>query len=986
MKRVGRTLPFAGLVAILCCSWATSPAAAQTAAEPPVFCLDITHNFRVMDNGGETQVTIIREMARQAMLIAARHELGQITRDAVIGDTMPTSGAYSTWLLDFEPEEPNKITLFSGQKPPLKEQGSFTWSTKGVNRYRLMYASWEEKSRTEFPALLSKAGVKGAPLTWKPEAAVAEDIEPLLEQMTLISQFRAARKLHTSMREDGESPARLAALVRCYANLGVLTETHWSQERHVYLARSVLYGQRLVAKQPENASALWHRGYAYSLSGMHQNALEDWEEAEKAPDRAGAALPYWIEAAQHNVRSDLDALAQLKAREPKGAQLCDLLRYHVVEQSDGANYIVTMALETLPNMPECYRIHDGLCTFGGVSVKHGATAQAPQILASTIYTRLDEIDDLPPAVKKRVKEGTGGGGILGNIFGEDESPEKEFKLRNKVIKALWDASDVAAKPDPKNAKPSFDTSEPSWAALGKMINEVSFLQVMRRITFESDSLAVDPEQSVAFFRPLVAQHPYRGFLDTRNWDLDEKLAAVKTLQGSIDYDTLEIHASPLYHTIWACDKEAGKLLYDAAWSHQSNTLWELVVRHRLSPQNDEDSAEIMKVAMPYSPLGRLLQIEDQWDQVKEHAADWERESQSWPLVLRALGLRYSNEQQWDAAERCFQRAVEVDPSLESHRSLAAMYRKRGDKDRWLATLEAYLDKPDYGLGHAQVRVQIADAYAYDREWDKAVPYANEAAETWAGWALSSAGCTHEALEDFETAEQWFANLSERYRSSALEWYFFCRRTGSGRLDEAMEMAESASVERGTLDNADLGTFLVLQDQPAEAVDLFLVAFERNEWHADYGLSAAFAAHAAGDYQRRDEILQMVKEKSPSYVVSGPNTPRTDLLGLTDMMIAGFDGEKAKPLDIAAVEKLPFERNKLAEISFRYFVGKYEMIAGEKAEAIRQFKIAVASPEPADNERTLAAVELRTLGVAPEDYLGLLRTGFPVKEGPSAEAK
>jgi tetratricopeptide (TPR) repeat protein len=976
----------------------SAPASAQQTPAPRLFCLDSTHGFKVKISESDTTGAIYREMARQAFLLAARHELGLVTRDGTIEDTTPMDGAPPAYELAFELGQPNKVTVLSGPASPRKPVGSLNWDTNGVTRYRLLFAGWEEKSRTEIPQLLREAGLSGQPLAWKPDAPTSDEIEALLQDMTLFAQFRAAQKLHALVRTDGESPARLAALTRCYAHLAMLTEVHWTQERYAYWARAILYGQRLAVKQPDSAFALWHRAYAFSLTGTHKSSFEDFAAAEKAADFAQQTMPYWIEAAKHNLYCDLDALAKLEAREAKSAQLCGLLRYDMVEQACSANHTVAVAIELLPKMPECFRIHDGLSTFGGVGILHGATAQTPQMFAQLLYTRLQEFENLPPAVQKRVKEGTSGGGILNDLFGGEPAPDKEFKLRNRLLKALRAAADGVPASPAEDAKPpkaadepaaagaTIVYQEPSWGVLAKLIHEASFLHAMRRVTFEADMLGVDPEASIEYFRSLLVDHPNRWFLDAHSWDSEVKEKAIKKLQAALQKDAVEIHARPLIDAVWSVDQPAANELYAAAWDHQGNAMFDLGVRHRLSPRSDPGILDTARDGMPYAPLGRMLQIRDQWDSVKEQAAAWEKDGQSWPLVMRAFGQRYVEEKQWDAAERCLKRAVEIDPSRDNYTSLADMYWDHGEKDRWVTTLEEYLDKPDYGLGHAQVRVRIADVYSYEREWEKAAPYADEAAETWAGWAMQTAGCVREGLEEFETAEQWFANLSERYRGSALQWYFFCRRTGKGRLDEAMQLAESASVERGTLDNTDLATFLVLSDQPAEAVDLFLSGFERWEWHADYGLSAAFAAHAAGDYKRRDEILQMVKEKSPSYVVAGPNTPRTDLLGLTDMMIAGFDGEKAKPLDIAAVEKLPFERNEIAEISFRYFVGKYEMIAGEKDEAIRQFKIAVASPEPADNERTLAAVELRTLGVAPEDYLGLLRTGFPPKEDEADAAK
>ncbi len=991
MRRFRRPRPLLTLLAILGLGWTPMVVVAQEAAAPPVLCLDVTRDFRIQDNDAQQTLTMFREMMRQSLLIAARHDFGLVTRDQVLGDAMPESGAMQAYELAIEPGEPNKITLLVGHQAPRKAVGSFEWSSQGIGRYRFWYAAWEEKSRTEMPKLLAAAGFTAKPLTWKDDAPVPEDVETLLQEMTYLAQFRAAQKLHALMREDGESPARLAAISRCYAHLAMLTEVHWSQERHVFLGRAALYAQRLAARLPNNSMALWNRAYLYSLGGMHLNAIQDLDTAEQASDRAASVMPYWIEVGKLNARCDMNGLVDLKSREPKAAQLCDLLRYHAVEQSGDHNHAVAMALEVLPGLPECFRIHDGLCQNGGVSVLHGATMQAPQVFAETLHARLGEIDELPAGVKRRVKEASSGGGILGNLFGDDESPVREFKLRVRLIKALRDATlatSPAPKPDAKSkAKPAvlpaasdFDLHEPSWAVLAKAIEEISFLHAMRRVTFEDDGLGVDAEESIALFQPLVVSHPYRSFLETCSWDNEIRTAATKKLQAALNTDTTPIHARPLIDAVWQMDKESAQKLYNAAWAARSNTLFDLAVRHRLSPDSDESTAYTLSIAMPFAPLGRMIKIRDSWHEVKDKAAEWEQDAQSWPKVLRTLGAKYRQLQQWDAAERCLKRAIEVDPSRENYLGLAYVYRDQDKEDLWLSTLEEFLQKPDYALGHANIRVYISDQYSQRREWEKAAPYANEAAESWAAWAMLSAARVNEALEDFETAEQWYANASERYRGSALEWYFYCRRTGQGRLDEAMALADNAIDEKAEFGDINIATYYTLADQHDEAVKYLVSMFEYSE-NPTFAMLAALAAHSAGDAKRRDELLNAAKQA----VAKDPgDKPRTDLVAVADMFLENFKHDQPAPLDLTIVEKLPMQRTTWEEATFRYIIGKYLAFAGQKDEAICQFKFIVAIPEPAADERTLAAVELRTLGVKPEEYLGLLRTGFPPNEEAGAE--
>jgi hypothetical protein len=97
--------------------------------------------------------------------------------------------------------------------------------------------------------------------------------------MTLEGQFHALRELHALATRQGESPWVLAGLARASANLGALTEFHWSPAHKVYKARALLYAQRLLARQPREPWSYWHRAYALALTGLHRDALEDLARA-----------------------------------------------------------------------------------------------------------------------------------------------------------------------------------------------------------------------------------------------------------------------------------------------------------------------------------------------------------------------------------------------------------------------------------------------------------------------------------------------------------------------------------------------------------------------------------------------------------------------------------------------------------------------------------------------------------------------------------
>ena len=83
------------LVILLVGLWRIAAAAEEPAAKPAVkppkvVYLEKSRGWGLMPEGKVHQGILARELFRQALLIAARDELGLLTRDAWLGDAMPT--------------------------------------------------------------------------------------------------------------------------------------------------------------------------------------------------------------------------------------------------------------------------------------------------------------------------------------------------------------------------------------------------------------------------------------------------------------------------------------------------------------------------------------------------------------------------------------------------------------------------------------------------------------------------------------------------------------------------------------------------------------------------------------------------------------------------------------------------------------------------------------------------------------------------------
>jgi tetratricopeptide (TPR) repeat protein len=213
-------------------------------------------------------------------------------------------------------------------------------------------------------------------------------------------------------------------------------------------------------------------------------------------------------------------------------------------------------------------------------------------------------------------------------------------------------------------------------------------------------------------------------------------------------------------------------------------------RPRTAPDPAADRKMIAQVTAtkifltsPHAPAARAHLLDAQPPLGKDLQAArnpelWERECQH-PYLWRALGQYHAEHKKLEDAERCLKQAIRLSPDASTYRSLAEMYRAQAKTDQWIATLEAYLQEEDHGLDHARVRVELANYFMAKKDFARALPYAEAAAETWAGWAMLCASECHEGLGNWEKAEQWVQGVSLRYPDSSHQWFFFVQAVGQG---------------------------------------------------------------------------------------------------------------------------------------------------------------------------------------------------------------
>jgi tetratricopeptide (TPR) repeat protein len=782
---------------------------------------------------------IRREFYRQALLIAARDEMGLVTRDGAIGELPPDDLAALTNRLRVEAQfalgRPHELTIACGPDAASRVLWKAEAASPAVVYQEPLEAlvAAESLARGGFLTALRRAGLRGTANPIDAKAAVPDDAAKLLGQMTFTGQFTAARILHETLRNKGESPATLGALSRVYANLAMLTDTQWGAMPWVFKARGLLYAERLRQRDPKSPWGCWHRAYAAALAGMHAEALDDLKTAQA--NRGDAPVPEWAELVGALCRFDSKKLKAASAKDGPLADTAAVFHFLTVENNKQANRTLEIGEATLKQVPECYRVHNALAETGGVSAQHSTTLAGFAVMSKTFAVRVGEMPDVPEKIADAVRTSA-------------TEPD--------LVKALLDSG-----------KSRDDRREPSWAALGYFAREERVVQVYHRLVFLRLMLSVPADDFIDSIKPLVGDHPLYPYLDSFRLNRERDRFEIERRVRNLKIPELSYRHHLLLSAL-AGQGPAEKTRYiNYGFWHGDNLYYDMYLSLReLKPDHDAAAryAQRMLSHSPYAPMARAALIMRDWDNVKAQAADWEKESQH-PEVLLALGRRALSENRLDDAERCIGKALEMSPDLGGFRLLADAYKKMGDTDKWLATLERVLKVPDAGLEHARVRVDIANHFMAKKDFTKAKPYADAAAETYAAWAMVCAGTCAEGLKEWGEAEKWMQRVTERYDDHPQVWFFWCARTRRGDLPAAQAALEDYMKRVGpptSMRNLMLAAVLHLVNGEREkAADRLVAAHALNKLDL-FILAAGLEYDALGDAAKRDKCLGQLAAKSP----------------------------------------------------------------------------------------------------------------------------
>lgn len=893
---------------------------------------------------------LAREIVRQALLIAARDQLQWTTRDETLSESIPSANEQvaAKWVLEtrFPYAGQTELTLrrveSDGKASDVwKEQIALNADDSHPFDYAALVASAERWSRETFPSLLKQGELSGEPNPASDDADVSPAAAEWLKQMTFTAQFAVLRELHHAIRKHGESAALLGALSRAYANLGVLSEFHWNSMHEACKARALLYAERLIAREPQSPQALWHRAYVKGLIGLHDSAVADLDAAVKLVAAAGGEVdrPQWLEVVDAYCRFDIEKLAATEKEDAEYAQLAGALHFFLFEGLKESAAVQTLAQRLMEENPECFRLYDAMCDSCALGTLHVATQMAPAVLHRTVPSRLQQLSGLPKDAAELLKRA-----------------------------AIRDVSLTEVAESLLQTPPEDDAGEFSWRILGRMVQEVEFIQLWRRVFFMRFQWAVPSDEFISAIDGVAAGHRYRPLIELCSTDAGRWQAAAETLTGRLELEELD------YAQFLAFSKGLGDA-WKTRWTEQ------YVQAERRPGMHADDvhrdllvSIEQEGFSSPETLSERLMRVSSnspdavaanvlQHHFAPDELAALERKFPRHPQVLKLLA-RMSAEP--EVHKRRLRAYIKLSPDAWAYRMLAEAYRLEGDLDQWKAVLDECLTQPEFGLEHSQLRVQIANQYMDQGEWEKARPYAAEAAESWAEWAMLCAIRCYVGLGDDEQEGLWRSRIVERYPKTQhwLDYYVWARRTGDAQAESLLKtvdpMVAAAAPQIGAESQYLIGLFYQLSKRPKEA----LAAYRKGaEGHLDLrhkcfdSLWMAAVASELGDAEGRDQALDRVAKLSEPSVAS--------FRRLAEWLQACWRLSKEQQPDLEAARQIAAAAEAKDRTGVNCFVGRALELRGQFDAAVEFYQAAVeASAGRASATHDFVCAVLRDRGIEP----------------------
>lgn len=881
---------------------------------------------------------LVRELYRQAMLIAARDGHGLATRDATLGESAPSEGRDGDVVLGFEistvPQDAVRYQFRPADSSPT-HKGRVALGDMDTAQYVQLIEDAEEKSRGEFVEYLSEmVGERERRASNRGDEEFAFE---KLREFNVFSQYLAVRELHAANRSAGESDEVLGGLVRGYAHLGLLSEPHWNAANRAYKARALLYAARM-RRVGDGSAGRWHMAYALALTGFHRAALEEMESA--AADDGDA--PIWAEAMEAYCRYDADRLTEL-AGDGELRRLATLLK--AVSMWTGGETIARRrqsAVDALVANPRCNRLLVDISQLGTGSEHDWASAYASNQLTVRVRELLSEVRGLPKEAENVWASAVGPTSEIAavsaaNVERDADSAWRLLTLQRRADLASEARADIV---DALTTVADGDAGEPSWGVLGRLVDDVTFAHVASRARNMFQRGWTEFSSNVRPALPLIVYHPYLEFVEALVTSHKVSHEASILAMAEITLSDVTFAFSPMRamtnrvpstngrdqslrqemfrYSVWHCDATA-------------NDLGRQVTE--FEPPNRAYVARALLEASPHSPLAMATLVSDEWSSVSGDLEEWLGEHPEHVPLLRAVCDQHLQAGEPEKAIELLERVARLEPSESHGVALLRGYAAADRDEAMLAALDELMECLDEGDAAALHRAVAVQLYKKKR-FDEALSHAERAySANVVGSVLMLANC-YEAVGQWREAERLMKRIAEEYPGYELAWRLWCARTGEGDVEhahDALEMHWMVAESRQMGVGGERAIMALVEKDYGRARGELELAF-RQERGTYYGLHLLLTAERQADERYRDAIVEQVISRAKTR----PHAGEVVELATEFRRMLAEDAE----VDRDKMDEMLAGMSDANVVDLGYFLGEFLRLRGE-TEAARKYLEQVA---------------------------------------------
>jgi tetratricopeptide (TPR) repeat protein len=733
------------------------------------------------------------QLQRQALLLAARDELGVHTFDEFMGETAPNGAV--------------KIDNIK----------TFPCTDISYTDHLQFLTELEKRSRNEFVAELKKHGVKKNEIN-KPENSLTNkeyvkeesvQIEKLLNEWALIPQFEAVRRTHRLIRQTGETPELLTFLVRGYTQLQMFTNIDPLDTHRVFQARAMLYAQRTVAQYGETSEYLSLRAAAWSLNNFHRLARQDFaeisEQKQKTTEQniSEQKQHVWINFAECYAKFDFTGLEkQIETADPKTEQpLGKLLRFFLLDYAYEKSTLARPYGKTIiADLPDCSRLYLGLLDINDFDMVYAPDGSLfHEHLARRITPAIQEMEMLPDKVLEAARKlratvkKSSGINLFSGLFSGNTVTSQHFPLEQyyRDLAVLLNTLSAAT-----SEMPEQEYSEPSLSMLSFILKDNEF-HGTAKLAYGLQGHNGNAEEYIMPAMPVIGDHPDVEFLGlacrdrslgTPFWHrlttkiVPYNLFSQKSIGFRTPFSDTDFHGriySPYYITHLFADREN---IRDMLYYHGS-------ARLEAGDGKYYFVVDLLYRLCPNNPFAARVVLVRGKNATEEMAETIKKEFGSFPETNTSLAEFYQKKKQPDKIIDLIKDDYTNKLTQYIQESLVSLYLFRNEPEKAIDILKKFLEtkESNKSLLRYSIQQKIGFILLQEGKIKEAESYFVPAMQTHSSWGLTGMAQYCEITGNFDDAEELFrADLQSYPENRYGELWGFLYRTNNSEQKKIMD--------------------------------------------------------------------------------------------------------------------------------------------------------------------------------------------------------